>query len=748
MPDNIHAYDPKDLVIVSEGMYSNNIVSQPNLRAFEERERENKQRRTNSAFDLKAMRSQSVESIPSIVMNVPEVPLEDTGDILREIAVMEESKRRAGLSSSDPQMTVVHLDEGALPGAANTDDELEEVKVIKPRRKISRSSPDVTVINVGEETIETSFGGEPTSGRLKLNKRPVSPPSSGIGDKMNQRYAAGSKFKSPSTKHAADKLQQVIVETPKRSGNRRKGAPEQAVIELEDLEDQSPTKSRAQLQRPTSPPNKLVVPTIKVVAADEQDEHTTVVKLDQDVASQKESHLYQKRKTRTAAPKPGHVVDMRKVDRSEAEQTDVKKKGVRSKKSVSSHLEELSIGEQEGKAVSKDDSKTDYTEVTETSPRRTSPRAVRKDHARVESDRHGVGVSSKSHPSRHQEEERMKPPHSLTKETTDRIRHHNFPQTLTLNLMQSELSSPPLDCPTENPQIHHSSSKVGDFNHRATKMDYVSETPREKRPNNQPLKSGGRRRKELSSKMGDSSNADIEMATLVMDPAQLATPEFKLKAFQRTRNDPHPSTPFLYNKTESKTHLNETQLEQMDPFFVASSPAQASFSVSESGSSPTRPSSTSPTPRDKSPSSRSRVKLPNSSRVKSPTRAESTLPTLRETRDKSPSNRSRVKSPNSSRVKSPTRAESTSPTPRHTRNKSPSNMSRVKSPTSHQSDLLEGEVPTETRSNGRVRSKGHADSNGAVRSSTEQSENNNGVDRGEFKPIPNPAVTKLKQSWL
>ena len=610
MPDNIHVYDPKDLVIVTEGMYSNTIVSQPNLRALSKHNlREEKQRRTNSEINLKAVRTQSVESIPAVVVDVPEEP-DDMEDVLREISIMDDSKGASGLSRSDSNMTIVQMGEASLPGS--TDDELEEVTIMKPRHKFSRSSPDVTVIDI-KESAETSFTNCKPN-RLKLS-RPSTPTKNEVESVEikveavpRSLQSVKPKVREPTPKQAADDLQQVTVETPKRTVQ-RKGKEQLAFIELEDLEEQrkrrrqvNPRNQRSpspsgrvsapamRVTRAVSPPIRLSVPEIRVISTDEEtSEPTAVAAVDKEHTSG-QNHLYQKRKT-PEGPKPGRVVDLRlkndgpDIGKDESERS--------RRKSSSAHEEELSIEQK----VASDKTKAGYSEVSELDSRYDKVADARKTSRECANEadnhkKHQTGSDSGNHngskspkPAQgavgnrqyasQDPHQRTRSPKPLNQETTFTIRQQKFPKTLTQGMMHTELNSVSSSSGKVSPEsTRKNHSKSPDT---MQQVHYVSETP-DKSPRLSKHKKQSTEKEQIikgpSQKVG---SGEAGVTELILDPALMATPEFKLKAFQRTSKDPHPSTPFLH-KTESKAGLNDTQLERIDPFFVPGTPLQSPVS--------------------------------------------------------------------------------------------------------------------------------------------------------------------------
>ncbi|XP_071494372.1 uncharacterized protein [Diadema antillarum] len=151
MPDNIHAYDPHDIVIISEGMYSNRTTSHPTLRTKSRvsLELEETNPRASSDINLKAVRSHSVESMPSTMVDIQTGQRETSLDDLLEVSVHSDSNR------SDQKVTVVDVHEiprpsqSPLPGITE-DGELTDVSIVSS----SCHSPDSAVVDMdGLETI-------------------------------------------------------------------------------------------------------------------------------------------------------------------------------------------------------------------------------------------------------------------------------------------------------------------------------------------------------------------------------------------------------------------------------------------------------------------------------------------------------------------------------------------------------------------------------------------------------------------
>ncbi|XP_072047920.1 uncharacterized protein [Amphiura filiformis] len=742
MPDNIHVYDPKDLIIVTEGMYSNTIVSQPNLRALSPQNlHEEKQRRTNSDINLKAIRTQSVESIPSIIVDVPEES--DVGDMLQVVAVKDDQKTPSGA-------TFVQMNEVLLPGS--TDEELEEVKVVKPKRKISRSThdvsgsnsisetsftshrsanvtrpsspsskheleevkvvkprhklshstPDVTVVDINDSVTETSFASQKFS-KLKL-ARPLSKSNQNLEIKVESlsidTQSMKSRLKGATVKQAADELQRVTIDTPKRT---RKD--QVAVIELDELDKLNSNQRRS--KRPTSPTNKLSIPEIVIIDSQSSTGDQASFATADTTQQILQKNLYQKRSQKPEAPRPGRAVDLRLQNEQEhTKATTLSER--RSRKMDLSHEEELSIG---AKSVLKNDTVAHFKEVQELKSKYDAVGAKVTSRSEIKKD---VPESDRQYASQH---DRMKPPRS---HASSRIKQQQFPEPLTHGMMCTEITQPlpqfSDDCRTNASHVHFE-SETKDKSPSRTTSNFKQKEQVIKRP----------------SQKVSSSEADIELTELVVNPAAMATPEFKLKAFQRTAKDPHPSTPFLH-KSESKVGLDDTDLERMDPFYVAGTPLQSP--VSQQGSPHRiRSSAHVKSLRDQSPTSR--VKLSGTGhmdmpRNMSPIRAQSP-----------PSDKTRVHAKAKDGPRSPVR------------NRSPSPGQRVwtssTSGSSQTAGMPEVESPMENGSKRKARSRSPGSGSNRIIVSSDDAENNNTSqddDKRSINPIPNPVVTRLKQSWL
>lgn len=155
MPTNIHAYNPHDIVVISEGMYSNMTTSHPTLRTKSRHSLgvEENGARASSDINLQAVRSHSFESVPSATVDMDPVQKETALDDLLEVSIGRDDH---GDVKASRKVAVVEVHElpsrppsTPLPGIID-DGELTDVSVVSS----SRQSPDSATIDMeGLETI-------------------------------------------------------------------------------------------------------------------------------------------------------------------------------------------------------------------------------------------------------------------------------------------------------------------------------------------------------------------------------------------------------------------------------------------------------------------------------------------------------------------------------------------------------------------------------------------------------------------
>ncbi|XP_041479757.1 uncharacterized protein LOC121427431 [Lytechinus variegatus] len=155
MPTNIHAYNPHDIVVISEGMYNNMTTSHPTLRTKSRQslDVDENNARASSDINLQAVRCHSVESVPSATVDIDSVQKETALDDLLEVSIRRDDP---GDTKANKKVTVVDVHElpsspPATPLPGNIEDgELTDVSVVSS----SRQSPDSATIDMeGLETI-------------------------------------------------------------------------------------------------------------------------------------------------------------------------------------------------------------------------------------------------------------------------------------------------------------------------------------------------------------------------------------------------------------------------------------------------------------------------------------------------------------------------------------------------------------------------------------------------------------------
>ncbi|XP_071945714.1 uncharacterized protein [Antedon mediterranea] len=269
MPDNVHAYDPKDLLVCPEGMYRNLTTSNPNMRTKSKQSLlvETDTRRATSDNDLKAVRCHSTDSIPSIVVNIPE-PTENISEILEEIRTMDTGPKTTFLSKSNPEFTTIEMQEINLPHS--TGDELLHVKVLPG----SHSSPNITIVDMEEEDDNFRTGGEELKTKSNNSKfgshkpgyvvdiRDNAPNSFMFQKKTNKTILKERKTKEKSwtksnIEQVQDTPQDVVIDLPENQSKTKKGEIKVAKTRLR----------RAKQERTRIGPSKSFIP--QVMALDE-----------------------------------------------------------------------------------------------------------------------------------------------------------------------------------------------------------------------------------------------------------------------------------------------------------------------------------------------------------------------------------------------------------------------------------------------------------------------------------------------
>ncbi|XP_071805598.1 uncharacterized protein [Asterias amurensis] len=592
MPDNVHSYDPSDLVIVSEGMYTNKTVSNPNLRSSSEQSlKVAGEQRATSDINLQTVRCHSTESIPSVSLSIPDDEQMDH-DALQAITVMNDSPRSTHLSHSNPDIHVVEIQEmnTLLPGTI--DSGLSEVKVESlSLSRFSRSTPNIPVLQIEDLEGETP---------VKKLTRPTSPPN---------RLAV-----PPASYHRPRK---------QSSSSRPKQEPSDAVNLRRS------TKSHDRTTEPPKPGRAIPISAV----------HKSLGSSDSyDVAKEMVSH--------SNPAGVFHISEKEALGRKEAIVSKIKDK----KKEHKGHQKLLrTFSEKEGifSPVFQDDedhsSNAKYSEISELSTATTKLSASKFNKVLGQKSEAIDGKTSKTSkrrdkhssaalpmsqltlspnnlpevqtvsetqfgnwkPGKHSTPKKSSPrdkpslervdasSRSVASNTRGRVPDQGFPQPLTHGLMHTDLNRPtsPTSLSPERPTSPRSltpdrfgsprdlntSSRSSSPGSEAM-VHFLSETenhdrrPRQTTPDRR-IKSPTRETQPRPHRNHDPM--EFEMSPLRLDPTfktEMATPEFKLKMFQRTSKDPHPAIPHVIQSARKKQLLNSQQ-EVSDPFFIPESPS-------------------------------------------------------------------------------------------------------------------------------------------------------------------------------
>ncbi|XP_038077721.1 uncharacterized protein LOC119745445 [Patiria miniata] len=595
MPDNIHSYDPNDLIIVSEGMYSNKTVSNPNLRALSKHSLQvgTDPQRATSDINLQTVRCHSAESIPSVSLSIPDDEQEEN-EALQAIAIMNDSPRSSHLSHSNPEIHVVEIHEmdTILPGTMNTD--LTEVKVETPQRKLSRSSPNIPVLQ-----IEDLEGEAP----LKKLNRPTSPPNRLAVPPVSynrRRHQNSSRIqrelpdvenlkKTPDSLHDRD-FKSGVDQEPPRPGKAVPVSPIRKDPNFKDVGEKLKTFS--------NPSGALHIAKDAPSGLDRKKEAIRSKVREKRNLKSKDGHHGL---LRTFSEKEG--IDSTVFEHDEASNTshveyqEVSELTGSPSKLSSSNFSAVLGQKQEGKPSKHRISRT----VLPMSELTLNPSLLPKVETVSETQFGHLSPTKQSTPKKpalkdptrtHQNPKRLHLSVSGMPETNKMtVAAQDFPQPITRGLMHTELrrpTSPPQRL--SSPDDLYTKSRSPSPGSEA-RVHFQSETeiiePRYKQTSPaRRIRSPVREPESKSPKTPE--RVEIEMSHLQLDPAfqkEMATPEFKLRMFQRTSRDPHPTEHYIRSKPAGSKQLLDSQEEGMDPFFVPETPTGSPMASTSSGTS-------------------------------------------------------------------------------------------------------------------------------------------------------------------
>ncbi|XP_070562013.1 ankyrin repeat domain-containing protein 12-like isoform X2 [Ptychodera flava] len=495
IPSNLHLYSPNDLVVVNQGLYSNITASDPNLRLLSVPSLHitDDIQRASSEGNLREVKCQSVESIPSIAIDIPNDDEHSFAQTLQEIAVMPDGRKYDNISRSHPELTAVDM---PLPGASvsTESNQLQNVLVMSDK---SSSSPDVRISSqvfreVGTESIK--FGKSNTEDILKvedLDEEEI------VGERITEEERHKRKT-SPKPGRAVDVSRQLI----------------QVQVHSTSRDDDIDS---THLSGSSFGSNK---PTFKIEHVDESPSKTT--------PPQRKKHM-------------------------DHEKTNI----------IANTRDGLQFSQQSGATPKligfkmKPDSKKKAS-ITE-SPSQHSASQYKENTQRFTS------------------QETMATELKFTKPLT-----HGIPQTtLSLDLEQTIPTQRGEEIISQGGNILGTEQTILSQGSHHTKHKYDqskgSVNQDLKRENKDTAVTPKRPHRYHRKKRGDESlQSDMkiqgkEKETYVSEDLKkkLATPEFRLKMFQRTGKEPHPATPGMV------TDINTSETDQSDPFFVPGTPVQS-----------------------------------------------------------------------------------------------------------------------------------------------------------------------------
>ncbi|XP_022090372.1 uncharacterized protein LOC110979128 [Acanthaster planci] len=596
MPDNIHSYDPNDLIIVSEGMYSNKTVSNPNLRATSKQSLkvETENERASSDINLQTVRCHSAESIPSVSLSIPEDEQEEN-EALQAIAVMDDSPRSSRLSHSNPEIHIVEIHEmdTILPGAAKTD--LTEVKVDSSLRKISRSSPNIPVLQV--EDLEAD------SPPKKLN-RPMSPPNRLAVppityNRRHQQSSSRIKRELPDVENVKKTPNSKSGQEPPKPG---KAVPLSAIHSdpaLEEVDEKCRTLHHPTGSLHISEPSKSGV-------AGKKEAVKARIREKRNLMSKDGQH----RLLKTFSEKEG--IDSLAFEHEEASGTrhveygeisEVPTSPVKLTASNFSSALGQKTASGEGKSSKQRSKGGDRSSrsVLPMSELPLAPSHLPKLETVSETRFSRLTPSSHSTPKKsslrdptktQQIPKRLDLSTSRTLETNqDAVCALNFPQSITHGILHTELrrpTSPPqrLSSPEDLNKSRSPSPGSEARVHFLSETEIIEPHYKQTSPARRirtPVSESGQKRSKTPDRV------EIEMSHLQLDTTfqkETTTPEFKLQMFQRTSRDPHPAFDhFIRGQAAGSKQQLDSQEEGMDPFFVPETPTGSPMAGGSSGPS-------------------------------------------------------------------------------------------------------------------------------------------------------------------
>ena len=607
MPDNIHAYNPQDIVVISEGMYSNRTTSNPTLRTMSGQSLnvEDGAARASSDINLKAVRCHSVESVPSTAIEVDSGPKETSLDDLLEVSVESDDAM-----TFDPghEVTIVEVHEppslpaSPLPGLTE-DGELTDVSVVSSPRQ----SPDSTTIDIdGLETID-------------LEGNPQMPVKSSTPSKKGKKKVKHG-FVNPHVTVVDDDDDDALVVTVDKMDTGKWLLDKDAVIDIGSGDHGEETKKKGfkgHLFKKKDRHKKEKGDSVgldnpgyvvdmrtgqksllgKHAAANWRIGDLEMVEILSDDDT----------KTRFAKKKSGEPSASHSRRKAAARKSNVKETvidvGATGEVSEAGRMRKYDVH-----GVMKKDSASNLRKNTpdSNSASKEEKRIHEISHSGAQSpvpvihvecvdeiDR-SVSPGNKSPRSpRSPRQARKVSPIPMVTESNRVSEQQDFPPPITRGLPHTELttSTAKVDRTVKTRSATSQSSEANDTTR--TNLQYVSET---ESPINSPKHSKAKRQhsrgdqssreEQLQERSRSKSpshsrkkNLDdepqIEMLTLWNDEEwrkKLATPEFKLKMFQRTSLDPHPSTPLL-----KKYHgANPARGEVSNPAYVPETPPRPS----------------------------------------------------------------------------------------------------------------------------------------------------------------------------